>query len=490
MPPQAANQHQDSPDSRRTDKAATTHLIVASNRASISFGTGESRNGDHPLVSSNQTITRISIATTSDERAAAKQANGGLITRGMPEGSAARLITPSRRALHRYYNIICNPLLWFLHHRSWGFTHTPNIDREAHTAWEQGFGTVSRMFAEEIATDAELHGNDVTIELDEYHMHLVGGMVREKLPDVRVSYSPQVPWPGPSDWLMLPSSWRSAIFASVLACDIVELPSRRDIRSLLSCIEEFVPGVEIDRSSCVASDSKGHMLQVRVRQPVIDLETLRTVAGSDRSQVYVTRFDSDGRYTFVTTERTEPHKNIVRCIRAYGNLLNQEKGLAEETRYLVVLAPPPPHLSQYRRYLSEIEKAAKEVNGRHRTQAGKAVELIIENNYPMALAAMTIADTLVSVPIADASSSTQFSTPLINQRDCTLVLSETTGAAEMYGDAATLVSPSDIEAIKNAMFEAVELTDVEREERFARAESAGLQHATQSESDAQDPLNT
>lgn len=489
MPPQAANQRGDSPESPRTDNAAPTHLIVASNRRSTSpaFDSSEKRSDEKDSVSSAdlsgqhgpKTVTEISIASTPEERAAAGQAESGLITDGLPDGSAFRLISPSRRAFHRYYNIICNPLLWFVHHRSWGFTHTPNIDREAHTAWEQGFVSVSRMFAEEIATEANRVKRPATVLLRDYHMHLVCGMVRELLPETEIRYVPDVPWPDPADWTMLPAQWREDIFRSLLACDIVELPSKRDVRSLLRCFEEFLPNTVIDPDLKQVSTPGGRKLQVKFRHPEIDQNATLAVAESNRCETYIERFSRDERYTIVTTERTEPHKNIVRCIRAFGSLLNEDRELAEETRYLIVLAPPPPHLSQYRRYLSEIEKAAGDVNSRHRAQAGKPVELIVENNYPMALAAMSIADTLIAVPIADASGATQLSTPLVNRNNCTLILSETSTAAEIFGDTAALVAPSDVEAIKQEMLHAFEMPDDEREERFSKVEAKARERTGQ-----------
>lgn len=464
MPPQAANQPGNSSEARRTDKAANAHVIVASNRRPSSF---TPRDG-------GQEITWISVATTPADRAAAENSVDGLITQGMPKGMVARLVTPSRRAFHRYYNIICNPLLWFLHHRSWGFTHTPNIDREAHTAWREGFVNVSQMFADEVVAEAERADGQVAVLLRDYHMHLVGGMVREKIPDAAIHYAPDVPWPNPADWMLLPSDWREATFASLLQCDAIELTSDRDVRSLMSCFEEFVPGPgikNIDRDRREITLPGGRVARIKFRLPTVDADSLYAVSESGRCSTYVDRFTADDRHTFVTAERTEPHKNIVRCIRAFGTMLDQDRSLAEDARYLIVLAPPPPHLSQYRRYLSEIEAAARDVNKKHQAKAGKPVQLIVENNFPMALAAMTIADTLVAAPIAEAGCATQLSTPLINMNDCNLVLSETSSAAEVFGDTATLVTASDVEAIRREMLRSVEMSDEEREERFAKTEA-------------------
>ncbi len=457
----------------------TSRTIIAANRGPISF-TERADGAVAPVIdaawessfgSTDGDVTFVSVAATPSDRSVVKQ---GRLTDGLPDGVAARLITPSRRALHRYYNVICNPLLWFLHHRSWGITHTPNIDREAHAAWEQGFVTVSQMFADQIASEAAHTDELAKVQLHDYHLHLVAGMAREKLPDASITYAPSVPWPGSTDWMALPARWRESIFSSLMACDEIELASQRDLRNLLSCIEEFVPAVTTDRQMRQATDGNGHCLQLTVSYPTIGAETLQATADSRRCTTFISRFEKDPRHTFVTADRTEPYKNIVRCIRAFGALLDSDRSLAEDARYLLVLAPPPPHLAQYRRYLSEIEKAAKDVNGRHRARSGPPVELIVESNYPMALAAMCTADALVSTPVVDASCSTPLSTALVNRNDCDLILSETSTAAEIFGDAATLVAATDVEAIKTAMLDSIEMSDDERAQRFDRVEAAAI----------------
>ncbi len=482
MPPQEADQHGATLEALCADLAATRHVIVASNQRPVSFtgrgndalSAGSGSIGNLAALQGKLPLTWVSVAASGADREVARQAGDGPITAGLPEGWAARFVTPSRRVHHRYYNIICNPLLWFLHHRAWGFTHTPNVDREAATGWDQGMMKVSRMFAAEIAAEAERSERPVAIMLRGFHMHLVGGMVRSLVPGASIHYAVDVPWPGPGDWLMMPAEWREEIFSSLLECDVVGLTSDRDVRALMGCFEEFVPGVEIDRDARRVAVASGRAVQLKTYSPSVDHDALIAVAESHRTEAYVERFRDDSRHTFVTAERAEPHKNIVRCIRAYGSLLDRERSLAGETRYLLVLAPPPPHLSQYRRYVSEIERTARTVNDRHGGAAGGPVELIFENNYPMALAALRLADTVVSVPIADAAGSTALAAPLINRRDCSLILSAASSVAEAFGDAAPLVSPSDVEAIGEEMLRSVGRTEQDRKDQFSRLESVAL----------------
>jgi trehalose 6-phosphate synthase len=248
--------------------------------------------------------------------------------------------------------------------------------------------------------------------------------------------------------------------------------SDADARSFLHCVSELVPGAAVDGRSVV---HERHTLQVRTYRAGINEEALEATVRSPRTEASARELAAPrGVHTFVTAERAEPHKNIVRCIRAYGTLLGKQLALAASTRYLLVLAPPPPHLSQYRRYVSEIEQAAQEVNRAHGKNGWQPVQLHIENNYPRALAAVRDCDTLVAVPIADALCATALGAPLINRCDCSLIISETSGAAEVFGGAARAVSPSDVEGIAQEMERAVKLQPGERRACFAGLESASL----------------
>ena len=481
MSPQAADQHGPSLDDLCADLAANRHVIVASNRGPVTFtarrnepaSVSTSVAGYASAFSGKLPLTFVSVAASPADREISEQTPDGLITRGLPEGWTARMVSPSRRAFHRYYNIICNPLLWFLHHRSWGYTHTPNIDSEAHTAWDRGFLAVSRMLAEEIAAEADRVQRPVAVLIRGYHMHLLGGLVRELVPDAVIHYAPEVPWPDPGDWMMLPPAWRESVFRSLAACDSLGLASNTDLRNLEACLELFQ--VEQHQSTPDTSAPETHL-----HLSAIDQESLFSAVDSPRTRLAHERLE-DGRFSYVTTDRAEPHKNIVRAIRAFGSMLEQNKNLADDVRYLLVLAPPPPHLAQYRRYVREIEQAAADENKRHGTRAGNPVQLTIENNYPLALAAMQIADVLISTPIADASSSSVLATVLINRRDSTFVLSEQLAITSQLADSALCVSPTDIEAMTSAFLNGYEMSEAEAEQRFKAAESVALDLTQESE---------
>lgn len=122
---------------------------------------------------------------------------------------------------------------------------------------------------------------------------------------------------------------------------------------------------------------------------VKDFEATKRIVGDLKSEC----FD----HIFVTVDRAEPHKNLVRSINGFGELLRREPELAPRVRYHLFLNPGPAHISTYKRLSDEIWRAARRVNDK----AGdyQPVRVIEESNFYRAVAALCVYDTLVSVPV-------------------------------------------------------------------------------------------
>ena len=54
-----------------------------------------------------------------------------------------KLIPSDKDAYEGYYNVIANPLLWFLQHSMWNVPYAPVINRDTWKAWEDGYVAVN-----------------------------------------------------------------------------------------------------------------------------------------------------------------------------------------------------------------------------------------------------------------------------------------------------------------------------------------------------------
>ena len=60
---------------------------------------------------------------------------------GSPTTSAWSSPTPL--AYDRFYNVIANPILWFIQHYLWDLSNAPDIRREEADAWDYGYRVVN-----------------------------------------------------------------------------------------------------------------------------------------------------------------------------------------------------------------------------------------------------------------------------------------------------------------------------------------------------------
>ena len=53
------------------------------------------------------------------------------------------LVESDSDAYDRFYNVIANPILWFIQHYLWDLSNAPDIRQEEADAWEYGYRVVN-----------------------------------------------------------------------------------------------------------------------------------------------------------------------------------------------------------------------------------------------------------------------------------------------------------------------------------------------------------
>jgi len=65
-----------------------------------------------------------------------------------------RYVSVAADVYDKYYNIVANPILWFIQHYLWDLGRHPDISPNERDAWENGYVPVQRLFAEAIVDEA------------------------------------------------------------------------------------------------------------------------------------------------------------------------------------------------------------------------------------------------------------------------------------------------------------------------------------------------
>ena len=65
------------------------------------------------------------------------------------------LVGSDAEAYDRFYNVIANPILWFIQHYLWDLSNAPDIRQEELDAWDYGYQVVNGDIAEAVVRQIE-----------------------------------------------------------------------------------------------------------------------------------------------------------------------------------------------------------------------------------------------------------------------------------------------------------------------------------------------
>lgn len=450
-------------------------LILASNRGPFEFSVtaeGYSRKrGAGGVVTAVSAISRyagptwVATAMTHGDRRLGREHTGDAIE-VEEDGSAYRLrfVELPASVYHGYYNVIANPLLWFLQHYMWDTPRMPNIGPDEWRAWREGYVPANREFARVVSEEIRRSERPPVVMLQDYHLYLVAGMLREEHPDVPIQFFLHIPFPG-SDYLrILPGEMRREIVGSLLACDIVGLQTGRAAVNLLRAAASFLPDATVDYDRSIVK-YQGRVIRVR-RYPIsVDPVVVRETATSEEAR-WQAEFLAPhfGERNILRVDRIEPSKNIVRGFDAYSLMLDYHPELSERVKFLAFLVPSRGSIGEYERYQDEVMAAIGRINVRHGTDHWRPVEAFVGDNYARALAAMRRYDVLLVNPVIDGMNLVAKEGVIVNEQDGVLVLSEGAGTFEQFSPLPHSVSATDIEGTAHALYDALMMPEDQRRE--------------------------
>jgi trehalose 6-phosphate synthase len=205
-----------------------------------------------------------------------------------PEGGSfnVRFVASDGEAYDRFYNIIANPILWFIQHYLWDQSNAPDIRRHEILAFEDGYNAVNADIAEAVVD--EIDGTDEpVVMIHDYHFYTLPGMIRKARPDAFLHHFVHIPWTQPDAWRVLPTSVRDEIYRGILANDIVGFHTRSYRRNFLQCCRDLMD-LEVDLGAgTVRIDDRE--VWVRAYPLPIDHEATRALATRERVREFEER---------------------------------------------------------------------------------------------------------------------------------------------------------------------------------------------------------
>ncbi|MFI8433652.1 trehalose-6-phosphate synthase [Streptomyces sp. NPDC079020] len=433
-------------------------VLVASNRGPVSYSLSE----DGSLSSKRGGGGLVSGLSAVDDKlwvcAALGDGDREAVRRGVSE-PGVRMLDIDADVHADAYNGIANSVLWFVHHMLYQTPVEPVFDAEFRRRWAS-YEAYNRAFAEALAGEA---GRGAAVLVQDYHLALVPGLLRELRPDLRIGHFSHTPWAPVDYFRLLPDDIGEQLLRGILGADRAAFLTRRWADAFVGCCTEILGGTDRTRIGVHGLGADADFLRRRAHEADVDerLAALREQVGSDGD-----------RRTIVRVDRTELSKNIVRGLHAYRALLDERPEWRERVVHVAFAYPSRQDLAVYREYTAAVQSLADEINAAHGTPGWTPVVLHVKDDFARSLAAYRLADVALVNPIRDGMNLVAKEVPVVSDHGCALVLSREAGAYEELGADAIVVNPYDVTATADALHEALSMESGERAGRTERLAAA------------------
>ncbi len=450
-------------------------LILVSNRGPITFerapdGSRTMSRGGGGLVAALAGLVErtpalwVSAAMTDEDVAVGIEHGGAFPAPEAGPGVRLRFVEIEPETYHRYYNVVANPMLWFIQHYLWDLSNAPDIRREELDAWDEGYLTANRLFADAVLEELDQRP-DSLVMLHDYHLYTAPEAIRAAHPDAFLHFFVHIPWSQPDYWRVLPSEIREAIVRGLLANDIVAFHTPRYARNFLMCCEDLLD-LRIDYNRRVVR-WKGREVWVRSYPISVNGPMFERLAASPEVAAREAELLRRRRaHLIIRIDRTDLSKNTLRGFKAFDIFLDRHPEYREDITFFALLQPSRQDVDEYVEYLQKIRDIVSYINTKHGNTDWMPIDLRIQSDLPLAVAAYKHYDVLLVNPVYDGMNLIAKEAPLVNERDGVLILSENVGAHEELGAFALSINPFNVEDQAEAIHDALTMPGPERRERL------------------------
>ncbi|HEY8216741.1 MAG TPA: trehalose-6-phosphate synthase, partial [Acidimicrobiia bacterium] len=321
----------------------------------------------------------IAAAMSDDDRSA--QREGAVATPGID----LTLLDFDPLEYRRFYDVVSNGVLWFLHHGLFDLPRRPRFDHHFREAWDS-YVAVSQSFAD-AAAEAAQDGDVVLVQ--DYQLALVPRMLRALRPDLRVVHFTHTAFCGPNSIRVLPTDMATALCEGMAGVPCGFHIGRWARAYEASAHEMLGPGADIAPTFVAPLGP--------------DADALAALAASPEAAAAARELDEQlgGRMLLLRVDRVEPSKNALRGFVAFDRLLELEPRWREHVVFLARMNPSRESLAEYVGYRNEVEQAACRVNERWATPDWQPVVVDTRDDVASTIAALERYDVLLVNPIKD-----------------------------------------------------------------------------------------
>ncbi|HZB12164.1 MAG TPA: trehalose-6-phosphate synthase, partial [Chryseolinea sp.] len=131
-----------------------------------------------------------------------------------------------KKVYNKYYNGFCNATIWPLFHY---FPSYVVYDQDSFEAYEKA----NQLFAEHLL---KIIRPGDTVWIHDYQLFLLPGLIREKIPDVKIGFFLHIPFPSFEIFRLLHRPWKEKIIRGLLGADLIGFHTHEYVQHFLKTV--------------------------------------------------------------------------------------------------------------------------------------------------------------------------------------------------------------------------------------------------------------
>jgi len=272
-----------------------------------------------------------------------------------------------------YYNGFCNEGLWPL----CLMAHVNPVFRanDWHTYKE-----VNANFADAVA--AESNTDSPVVLIQDFHIALLPGLIRARIPKATIVLFWHIPWPNPETFAVCP--WKRELLLHMLSADIIGFHTRNHCKNFLDTVDCFV-GCRSDHEQMKIT-IEGHLCRVAPYPISIEWPPIcqQKVADVSICRDAVRRRCDIGADVMVglAIDRWDFTKGIIERLLTLETLLDKNPRYLGRISLLQIAVPSRGHLPAYRALQQQTHRELSRINAKFGRDKWRPIVLIDEYQEP------------------------------------------------------------------------------------------------------------
>lgn len=361
--------------------------------------------------------------------------------------------------LDGHYSHFCKTILWPIFH--YQVPDHPKSKAYADHSWNF-YVNLNQAFADKVVST---YKRGDTIWVHDYHLLLVPGMIRKKIPDAKIGFFLHTAFPSSEVFRCLAK--RRELLEGMLGANLVAFQTSEYSQHFLQTCSRILT-VETTAEGVQLED---HFVNVMDCPIGINLDATNLAREADEVAQWVNTIKKryKGKQLIVARDQLDNIRGVRQKLLAYELFLNKYPEFANK----VVMIQVATSTSEQSELLATVSDIVSRIDGKHSTLAHQPLVFLKQDiAFSQYLALLTVADVMMITPLRDGMNLTAHEFVACQdgargqKKHAPLILSEFTGSASVFHQYPLIVNPWDYQQQAKAIKDALEMSDTEKERRW------------------------